>query len=193
MRTASPTLAARLWPTADASNPVLRAIVLVVVGTALLTITAKLTVPFVPVPLSMQTFAVLLIGAAYGWRLGAATVIAYLAQGVMGMPVFAGAGAGPAYLLGPTGGYLAGFLVAAIAVGWLAERGWDRDAVTTFAAMLLGNVIIYACGVTWLSTIVGSFGQAVAVGVTPFLLGDALKIALATALLPFAWWVLQRR
>lgn len=193
MRSASPPLAMALWPSDDKTGRLVRAIVLIAAGSVLMTVSAKLTVPFWPVPLSMQTFAALLIGAAYGWRLGGITVLAYLAQGAMGVPVFAGAGAGLPYLLGPTGGYLLGFIVAAMAVGWLAERGWDRRVLTTLAAMVIGNLVIYALGVGWLTTIVGSVERAFALGLLPFLLGDALKIALATALLPYAWSLIQRR
>ena len=193
MRSASPPLAMALWPSDDKTGRLVRAIVLIAAGSVLMTVSAKLTVPFWPVPLSMQTFAALLIGAAYGWRLGGITVLAYLAQGAMGVPVFAGAGAGLPYLLGPTGGYLLGFIMAAMAVGWLAERGWDRRVLTTLAAMVIGNLVIYALGVGWLTTIVGSVERAFALGLLPFLLGDALKIALATALLPYAWSLIQRR
>lgn len=193
MRSASPPLAMALWPSDDKTGRLVRAIVLIAAGSVLMTVSAKLTVPFWPVPLSMQTFAALLIGAAYGWRLGGITVLAYLAQGAMGVPVFAGAGAGLPYLLGPTGGYLLGFIMAAMAVGWLAERGWDRRVLTTLAAMVIGNLVIYGLGVGWLTTIVGSVERAFALGLVPFLLGDALKIALATALLPFAWSLIQRR
>ena len=193
MRSASPPLAMALWPSDDKTGRLVRAIVLIAAGSVLMTVSAKLTVPFWPVPLSMQTFAALLIGAAYGWRLGGITVLAYLAQGAMGVPVFAGAGAGLPYLLGPTGGYLLGFAIGAVVVGWLAERGWDRRVLTTLAAMVIGNLVIYALGVGWLTTIVGSVERAFALGLVPFLLGDALKIALATALLPYAWSLIQRR
>ncbi len=193
MRSASPPLAMALWPSDDKTGRLVRAIVLIAAGSVLMTVSAKLTVPFWPVPLSMQTFAALLIGAAYGWRLGGITVFAYLAQGAMGVPVFAGAGAGLPYLLGPTGGYLLGFAIGAVVVGWLAERGWDRRVLTTLAAMVIGNLVIYALGVGWLTTIVGSVERAFALGLLPFLLGDALKIALATALLPYAWSLIQRR
>ena len=193
MRSASPPLAMALWPSDDKTGRLVRAIVLIAAGSVLMTVSAKLTVPFWPVPLSMQTFAALLIGAAYGWRLGGITVFAYLAQGAMGVPVFAGAGAGLPYLLGPTGGYLLGFAIGAVVVGWLAERGWDRRVLTTLAAMVVGNLVIYALGVGWLTTIVGSVERAFALGLLPFLLGDALKIALATALLPYAWSLIQRR
>jgi biotin transport system substrate-specific component len=186
---AHPTLADAVWSPAG-SSPALRAIALALIGTALLTISAKIQVPFWPVPMTMQTFVVLVLGMAYGWRLAGATVLLYLAQGAFGLPVFAGGG-GIAYMAGPTGGYLAGFLLAAIAVGWLAEHGWDRSVPRTLAAMLIGTAIIFACGLAWLATLIG-LPQAISAGLAPFLLGEAVKIALATAILPFAWRLLQR-
>jgi biotin transport system substrate-specific component len=168
-----------------------RNVLLALAGTLALAISAKVQVPFWPVPMTMQTFVVLLIGAAYGWRLGAATVLFYLAQGAAGLPVFA-AGGGIAYLAGPTGGFLAGFVLAAAAVGFLAERGFDRRAGTTVLAMLAGMAVIYACGVAWLATLTG-LQTAVAKGMVPFLLADAVKIALAAAVLPLAWRAVGRR
>jgi biotin transport system substrate-specific component len=183
------TLADTVWSPVGTS-PAVRAIVLTLIGTALLTLSAKIQVPFWPVPMTMQTFVVLVLGMAYGWRLAGATVLLYLAQGAIGLPVFA-AGAGIAYFAGPTAGYLVGFLLAAAAVGWLAEHGWDRSPLRTLAAMLIGTVIIFACGIAWLSTLIG-LPQAIGAGLVPFLLGEAVKIALATAILPFAWRFLQR-
>jgi biotin transport system substrate-specific component len=183
------TLADVLWSPAAGSTAV-RAIVLAVIGSLLLTISAKIQVPFWPVPMTMQTFVVLVLGVAYGWRLAGATVLLYLAQGALGLPVFAGGG-GIAYMAGPTGGYLAGFLLAAVAVGWLAERGWARSAPSTLAAMLIGTAIIFGCGIAWLATLIG-LPQAVSAGLVPFLLSEAVKIALATALVPFAWRLMQR-
>lgn len=183
------TLADVLWSPAAGSTAV-RAIVLAVIGSLLLTISAKIQVPFWPVPMTMQTFVVLVLGVAYGWRLAGATVLLYLAEGALGLPVFAGGG-GLAYMAGPTGGYLAGFLLAAIAVGWLAERGWARSAASTLAAMLIGTAIIFACGVAWLATLLG-LPQAISAGLVPFLLSEAVKIALATALVPSAWRLLRR-
>jgi biotin transport system substrate-specific component len=186
---AHPTLADALWSPAEGSSAA-RAIVLALIGTALLTISAKIQVPFWPVPMTMQTFVVLVLGMAYGWRLAGATVLLYLGQGAIGLPVFA-AGGGIAYFAGPTGGYLAGFLLAAVAVGWLAGRGWDRTVLRTLGAMLIGTAIIFACGIAWLATLIG-LPQAIAAGLVPFLLGETVKIALATALLPFAWRLLRR-
>jgi biotin transport system substrate-specific component len=182
-----------LWPSrgAAASLRGLRLTVLIAAGTALMALSAKVQVPMWPVPMTMQTFAVLVIGMAYGWRLGGVTLLAYLAEGAAGLPVFA-SGAGVAYLYGPTGGYLVGFVVAAMLVGWLGERGWDRSVVPTLVAMTLGTAVIFGLGVGWLSTLIG-FDKALAAGLTPFLVGAAIKIALAAAVLPFAWRLVGRR
>ena len=186
---AHPTLADTVWSPMAGSLAV-RAIALALIGTVLLTVSAKIQVPFWPVPMTMQTFVVLVLGMAYGWRLAGATVLLYLAQGAIGLPVFAGGG-GIAYMAGPTGGYLAGFLLAAVAVGWLAEHGWDRSVPRTLGAMLIGTGIIFGCGIAWLGTLIG-LPQAISAGLVPFLLGEAVKIALATAILPFAWRLLKR-
>lgn len=173
----------------------LRGMVLAVAGTALLTIAAKIQVPFYPVPMTLQTFVVLALGMAYGWRLGAATLLLYLAEGALGLPVFAGTpekGIGLAYMLGGTGGYLIGFVLAAAACGWLAERGWDRGVVRTAAAMLIGNAIIYVPGLLWLGGLFGWDKPILEWGLTPFLLGDLTKLALAAAVLPLAWRWLGR-
>ena len=191
--TAPTTLLDAYWP-ARAGAAWRRAVILALAGSAILALSAKIAVPMWPVPVSMQTFAVLMLGAAYGWRLAGATVALYLAGGIAGLPVFA-QGAGPAYFAGTTGGYLVGFAAAAMLVGWLAERGWDRRPLQTAAAMVLGNLVIYALGLAWLYVLLGSIrgvegwglSNTVAAGLTPFLLGDALKIALASALLPLAW------
>jgi len=161
-------------------------VLLVLFGTLIVALSARIEVPFYPVPFTAQTFAVLFIGALYGRVRGGATLLAYLLEGAAGLPVFAGGGAGLPYLLGPTGGYLVGFMVAAFVVGMLAERGWDRRFWTTILAMVIGNLIIYLLGVTYLSTLFG-LQAAIAGGLLPFLLGDALKIALAAVLLPLGW------
>lgn len=169
---------------------------LAVAGTVLLTASAKVQIPFYPVPMTMQTFVVVLMGPLLGWRLAGATVLLYLLQGAAGLPVFAGTperGIGLAYMAGPTGGYLVGFVLAAATVGVLAERGWDRRIPTTLAAMALGTAIIFACGVLWLGALVGWSEPVLALGVTPFLPGAAFKIALAAAVLPLAWRLVGRR
>lgn len=184
--------ATQLQPTAGGAA--LPAVLLAVIaGSIAIGVSAQVSIgiPIGPVPITGQTLVVLLIGAAYGSRLGAATVLAYLAQGAVGMPVFANGGAGLAVLTGPTGGYLAGFVMAAFLVGWLAERGWDRRAATTVLAMVAGNAVIYACGVTRLAEFIG-WDRVWSAGVQPFLAGDALKVALASGILPGAWWLRER-
>jgi biotin transport system substrate-specific component len=157
-------------------------IVLVLAGTALLALAAKITVPFWPVPMTLQTLAVFLIAAAYGRNLAVATLLAYLVEGAVGLPVFA-TGAGVAYMAGPTGGYLVGFVVAAAIVGQAADRGLDRNMFVLFGAMLLGEVAILALGAAWLAVLLGG-EKALAFGVGPFIVTDVVKIALAAAVVP---------
>jgi len=159
---------------------------LVVFGSLLLAVSAQFKIPLYPVPVTGQTLVVLLIGMTYGLRLGGITLAAYLFEGALGLPVFAGGAAGVAVLMGPTAGYLFGFLLAAIAMGYLAERGMGRTVVSTIAAMVIGNCVIYLCGALWLANFIG-FGQAIAAGVLPFLYGDALKLVVAAGLMPWAW------
>ena len=159
---------------------------LVVFGSLLLAVSAQFKIPLYPVPVTGQTLVVLLIGMTYGPRLGGITLAAYLFEGALGLPVFAGGAAGVAVLMGPTAGYLFGFLLAAMAMGYLAERGMGRTVVSTIAAMVIGNCVIYLCGALWLANFIG-FGQAIAAGVLPFLYGDALKLVVAAGLMPWAW------
>lgn len=186
-----PTLATTLW----GSDALVRNLVLVVVGTGLLTLSAKLKIPFYPVPMTMQTLVVLGLGMVYGWKLGFATVGVYLAAGALGMPVFAGTpekGIGLAYMMGPTGGYLLGFILAAAVTGYLAEKGWDRRATTTFLAMLIGNIVVYVPGLIWLGSVVGWDKPVFAWGITPFLFGDLVKILVAMIVLPGAWNLVRK-
>lgn len=168
-----------------ASLPARAAIVLA--GTALLALAARVQVPFWPVPMTLQTLAVLMIGATLGARMAGATLLAYLAEGAVGLPVFA-SGAGLAYMAGPTGGYLLGFLFAASFVGLAADRRWLRGLVPTAAVMLAGAALIYAPGVAWLAGLIG-VEKAVAAGLLPFLPAEAFKLALAVLLV----WPLARR
>jgi biotin transport system substrate-specific component len=194
-------LAPAIWP--GRVSRALKMVVLVLAGTALLTISAKIKVPFYPVPMTLQTFAVMAIAAAYGMELGVATVLAYLAEGAFGLPVFAGTpgGAGPAYFLGPTGGFLAGFIVLAFIVGYAADRGWDRSVPKLFAAMVAADAVVFLLGFAWLAWFAalasGASGvgaaKAFAGGVLPFILGDLLKIALAALLVPTGWTIVQPR
>ncbi len=187
-----PTLLDTVLPAA--TNSWLYKVVLVLAGTALLTLSAKIQVPFYPVPMTMQTFAVLVIGMAFGWKLGGLTILAYLAEGALGLPVFAGTpakGIGLAYMAGPTGGYLVGFVISAMTVGYMAEKGFDRSVVSTLLAMLFGTAIIFAFGFVWLANLIG-MEKAFQFGVLPFMWGAVFKIALAAAVLPLCWKLINR-
>lgn len=188
-------LASLLWP--DRTHglaSVLRRVILVALGTALLTLSAKMNLPLPYVPMTLQTLVVLMIGAAYGWRLGTLTVIAYLGEGAIGWPVFAGPTAGLAPFFGPTAGYLVGFAAAAFVTGWLSERRWDRSVPLLFVAMALGHIIILAAGFGWLA-----FGmklganKAWLVGIVPFIATSVIKNALGAALVPALRRVLTGR
>ena len=165
---------------------------LIIGGSLLIGLCAQIKVwlPFSPVPVTLQTFAVLMLGALLGSRRGSLCVLAYIIEGAAGLPVFA-LGGGLAVLLGPTGGYLVGFIPAAYITGRLAECRWDRQARTTILAMLLGNVSIYAFGLLWLSCLIGA-KEALALGLYPFIVGDILKIALAAVVLPSGWKLLDK-
>ena len=167
-------------------HPGLRTLVQVALGVAFLAALAQLRLVIGPVPITGQTLGVLLLAAAGGRRLGVATVVAYLGLGLAGLPLFAGGGAGLATLTGATAGYLVGFVVAAALVGAVAERHGTHRALPVAVGMLLGTLVIYAFGVAWLTRFAPDVATAVAWGVAPFVLGDVLKIALATALLPWA-------
>ena len=188
---ASPTLVNSLWPVEERAQRLGRDLVLALWGAAILTVSAKVQLPMYPVPMTLQTYVVMVIAMAYGWQLGTATVGLYLLQGAIGLPVFA-AGGGFAYFLGPTGGYLIGFLVATLAMGWLAERGWDRRLWLVVPAVALGTLLIFALGVAWLSVPLGSFERAVEAGLMPFLPGAAAKLVLAAATVPAAWHFVKR-
>ena len=164
---------------------------LVIAGSALIGLSAQVEVPWYPVPVTGQTLMVLLIGMAYGPTLGAATIITYLLEGGIGLPVFAGGTAGWPVLIGFTGGYLIGFVPAAFLVGLLALRGMGRTMLGTVVAMVLGNLVIYACGVVWLQTFIG-LEKAIAGGLMPFIYGDLLKIVIAAVAMPTAWRIVQK-
>lgn len=177
--------------------------VLVVVGIALLTLAAKIKVPMwpSPVPVTLGTFAVLTIGAAYGARLGLVTILGYMLIGALGFDVFAGSSAeknGLAYMIGGTGGYLVGYVLATVFLGWTARRGWDRSVLWMGLALLIGNIIIYVPGVAWIYHVISTaafdpatyasvWEQTLVWGLTPYLIGDAMKLALAALLLPGLW------
>jgi biotin transport system substrate-specific component len=184
------TLADVALPRAGALNQVL----LVLGASAVTALAAQVAVPvpWSPVPLTGQTFAVLLAGAVLGARRAFVAQALYLAEGALGLPVFAAGAAGPLALVGPSGGYLLAFPFAAAVVGALAERGWDRRFATMLAAMLLGSVVIFAAGLALLSRFLPG-GQLFAAGLLPFVPGDLLKSALAALAFPAAWRFVQRR
>ena len=164
--------------------------ILVVAGIAFLAIAAKIKVPMWPVPITMGTFAVLTMGAAYGARLGLVTIFGYMIIGALGFDVFAGSSAekfGFEYMMGGTGGYLLGYVLAVLALGTLAQAGWDRSMPKMAGALLLGNALIYVPGLIWLGMLYGWDKPILQWGLWPFLVGDALKLGLAALLVPAAW------
>lgn len=167
---------------------------LALLGTLVLTLSAKTKVVLGPVDMSLQTLAIFLIAASFGMRLGVATLLLYMAQGAMGFPVFQGTpekGLGIAYMLGSTGGFLAGFVVMAAIVGWAADRFWDRNPLKLLAAMLTAEIIMMAMGYSWLAMLIGA-EKAWQFGVVPFILPDLVKVALASALVPAVWSLLPK-
>jgi biotin transport system substrate-specific component len=174
-----------------------RHLALILAGTLLIALGAQISIaiPGSPVPITGQTFGVLIAGGALGFRRGIAATGLYVLLGIFGIPLFAQHSAGLDVILGASGGYLIGFIVAGAIVGRLAELGWDRNLVGAIGAMLLASVAIYAIGVPWLAATAfdGDLSQAVAAGLTPFILGDSIKLLLAAAAFPAAWWVVGRR
>ena len=173
----------------------IKKVALVVLGIVVLAAAAKIKLPMWPVPMTMGTFAVLLIGAAYGPRLGLTTILGYMFVGVLGFDVFAGTSAetyGLSYMIGGTGGYLVGYVMAALALGVFARAGWDRSVGKMAAAMAIGNALIYVPGLIWLGMLYGWDKPILEWGLTPFLVGDAIKLALAAVLLPAAWKLVGR-
>lgn len=168
----------------------LKQVVLVLAGILALAVAAKVKVPMWPVPITMGTFAVLSIGAAYGARLGLVTILGYMLVGALGFDVFAGSSAeaaGLTYMMGGTGGYLVGYVLATVALGALAARGWDRSFGMMALALLIGNALIYLPGLAWLGQLYGWDKPILQWGLTPFLIGDAIKLGLAALLLPTLW------
>ncbi len=188
-----PVLTETFWITDASTQLWIKRAALFVAGIAALWISAKTQIATVPVPVTLQMLVVMVIGAAYGPRLGAATVAGYLALGLQGLPVFAGTpekGIGLAYALGPTGGYLIGFLIAAYVVGLLARAGWDRTPLSMAAAMAVGLVCVYVPGVVWLCSAYGAgagWENWYAWGVKTFLWIDALKLVVAVIAFPAIW------
>ena len=181
----------RLWPATG--NAILRFVVLAVAGSLLVAGAAHIAVIMLPVPITLQTLAMLGIGAAYGSRLGAATLALYAAEGAAGLPVFAPTPDGYPGITGPTGGYIIGFILAAALLGWLVERGWDRNIPKMIAAVLLAAAVVYIPGLLWLQGFVGSFAKAVEYGLAPFWLWDTVKALVVAFAVPAAHSLIGKR
>ncbi|MHC4726048.1 MAG: biotin transporter BioY [Planctomycetota bacterium] len=188
---ATATVADLLRPT-EKSSAAIYDFALVVGGSLLIALSARVMVllPFSPVPVTAQTFAVLMIGTLLGAKRGSLAALVYIIEGTLGLPVFA-LGGGFAILLGPTGGYLIGFIPAAFITGFLAQKGWDRRIDTTVLAMIFGNLAIYTFGLLWMSRLMGINKSVLTAGLYPFIVGDLVKIALAAAVLPTGWKLLK--
>ncbi len=184
MMTLAPRLFIRLLP---GLSGWLRDMLLITVGSLFVALFAQVEIPLQPVPITGQTFAVLLVAAALGSKRGAVALSLYLVEGLLGLPFFSGGASGLKYIYSATGGYLAGFIIAAYVIGLLAERGLERTVRTSLIPFLAGTLVIYVCGVMWLAFVLGSFSQAVTFGVLPFLIGDTLKLIAAAIALPAAW------
>ena len=181
------------------ASTLVRDILLILAGTAVVSLLAQVSIPWYPVPFTGQTLAVLLVGGMLGALRGALSLAVYFAIGALGAPIFSEQAGGWDIITGATGGYIIGFILAAGAVGWLCERGADRRVVSMIGVLLLGNVLIYAIGVPWLANwspagdgVAFGWAQAYEFGVQPFILGDLLKLAIVAALLPAGWALLQR-
>ncbi|MBA4115493.1 MAG: biotin transporter BioY [Rubrobacter sp.] len=166
---------------------------LIVGFSAFVALTAQVSLPLLPVPLTLQTLGVLFTGAVLGSKRGTLALLLYVAEGAIGLPVFAGGASGIGVIIGPTGGYLVGFVVAAGIVGLLAERGWDRRLIGAALAMVVGNLVIYALGVAWLTVILGDLRTALVQGILIFIIGDLIKIVIAALALPGGWALARRR
>lgn len=200
MHSAAPalTLSQVLWPAKDTDAARwMRAAILVSLGVVAMAIAAKVRIPMWPVPITMQTLVVLTVGAAYGAGLGMVTMLAYLAVGALGFDIFTSSSAennGLAYMKGGSGGYLVGFVLAAGVLGWLARKGWDRSIPMMALAMLIGSALIYIPGLVWLNMqpYAQGWSWTIANGLTPFLIGDALKLALAALVMPALWTLYKK-
>lgn len=188
----STTLANRVWPQANA-NGLVRNAALAIAGSLLVALAAQINIPMYPVPMTLQTLAVLAIGAAFGARLGAATLALYAVEGAVGLPFFAQMKSGLATISGPSGGYIIGFILAAALVGYLAERGWDKSIPKMIAASLLGAVVLYIPGLVWLHNVAADWAQTFEWGLTPFVVGDIVKAVLAALGFQAAWMGLGKK
>jgi biotin transport system substrate-specific component len=189
MLTLAPSLYTRSFP--KVSNWV-RDLSLIIAGSLLVAVLAQIEIPLQPVPITGQTFAVLLIGALLGSKRGAAAMIVYIIEGAIGLPFFAGGASGVGILTGFTAGYLVGFIVAAYVIGLLAERGLERSFRTSIVPFLIGTLIIYLFGAAWLAIVLGSLKDAIMGGVVQFLIVDAIKLIAAALALPAAWKLYNR-
>ena len=171
-------------------NVYFKNIILILFGTLLLTFSSKIQVPFWPVPMTMQTFIVFIIAMAYGWKLSFLTLIAYLIEGALGLPVFA-KGGGLLYLIGPTSGYLYGMTIAAAVIGYFADLGYGKSITKCIMPLLFGTIIIFICGIGYLSSIIG-FEKAIVAGLLPFIPSELFKIALAVFIIPTIWKYIQK-
>jgi biotin transport system substrate-specific component len=171
-------------------NTYVKNILLVLFGTLLLTVSSKIQVPFWPIPMTMQTFVVLIIAMSYGWKLSFLTLVAYLIEGALGLPVFA-KGGGLLYMTGPTAGYLYGMALAAAVIGYFADLGYGKSIIKCIMPLMLGTIIIFICGIGYLSLIIG-FEKAIVAGLLPFIPSELFKIALAVFIIPTIWKYIQK-
>ena len=179
------TLINNIYRTNTSTQHLVKVILMIVLGCILLTLSAKIQVPFWPVPMTMQTFVVFIIGMSYGFSFGASTLFSYLILGAIGLPVFA-KGGGLMYLTGPTSGYLYGMAVAVAVIGFFADKGYAKSYVKSFLTILIGTIIIFVFGVGYLGLIIG-YDKAFSAGLYPFILSETFKIALAVAIIPTIW------
>ena len=171
-------------------NSYIKSIILILFGTLLLAVSSKIQVPFWPVPMTMQTFIVFIIGMSYGSSLAFTTLVVYLLEGALGLPVFA-KGGGLLYLTGPTAGYLYGMTIAAAVIGYFADLGYGKSIIKCIMPLMLGTIIIFICGIGYLSSIIG-FEKAITVGLLPFIPSELFKIALAVLIIPTIWKSIQK-
>jgi biotin transport system substrate-specific component len=182
-----------LVPALGGNDTLARKVAMVLFGSVLVAVSAQVSVPMFPVPMTLQTLAIMLVGLTYGWRLAGATMVTYLAQGAMGFPVFAGGAAGLAPLMGPTAGFLFGFIVMAVAMGWLVERGLSRG-FGLFAAAVIATALLFVPGVLWLTAVTPlDVTGAFKAGVAPFLVGEVVKAAIAALIVSGAFAALKKR
>ncbi|MDA3838359.1 MAG: biotin transporter BioY [Candidatus Delongbacteria bacterium] len=181
------TLADTIWK----EKSIAKDIILVASTSLMIALMAQIVIPMYPVPFTGQTLGVLLTGALIGKKRASLSLLSYLLMGFIGMPVFVGGTFGIARLAGPTGGYLIGFVFAAMIVGYLCEKGWDRNFITSVFAMIIGSVVIYSFGLLWLSNFTG-WSKVLSSGLIPFISGDIIKILIAASILPAGWKLIKK-